>query len=162
MSSGAQAAVTRDWAATAFVVWRDTVMLHRHAKLGLWLPCGGHVEPGEVPDDAAVREVQEESGVSVELLGERAVGVPGPRSLVRPRGVQLEAIAPNHEHVDLIYLARPREPYDGILPRAAEDPSLGWYDRDALAALDLSDEVRAWCELALEECAGQGAPRTLR
>jgi len=39
---------TRDWAVAVFVVWRDRVLLHRHPKLGLWLPCGGHVEPGEL------------------------------------------------------------------------------------------------------------------
>lgn len=126
-------------------------MLHRHGKLDAWLPCGGHVEPGELPDEAAVREVLEESGVPVELLGERALPVPEPRQLVRPRGVQLERIRPGHEHVDLIYLARPREPYDGEIPRRSEDASLGWYGPEELADMPLSEEIRAWCELALRE-----------
>src|SRR5690606_12330181 len=81
----------------------------------MWLPPGGHVEPNEVPDDAAVREVREESGVDVELVGERAIDAPGPRQLMRPRGVQLERIAPGHEHVDLVYLARPVAGYGGRL-----------------------------------------------
>lgn len=141
----------RDWCATAFVVWNGALLLHHHAKLQRWLPPGGHVEPNELPDDAAVREVFEETGVRVGLLGETAIDAPGPRQLLRPRGVQLEVIRPGHEHIDLIYLARPIEPYDGRLPRGEDDPSLGWYDADALAALDLSGEMRAWCELALRE-----------
>lgn len=141
----------RQWCATAFVIWNDGLLLHRHAKLDMWLPCGGHVEPNELPDDAAVREVMEESGVAVQLLGEPATRAPGPRPLVPPRGVQLEGIGPGHEHIDLIYLARPVEPYDGTIPRADEDPSLGWYDAAALAAMELTPEVRAWCELALRE-----------
>ena len=60
---------SRDWAVATFVVWRGAVLLHRHAKLGLWLPCGGHVERDELPDDAAVREVLEESGVPIRLIG---------------------------------------------------------------------------------------------
>ena len=60
-------AVTRDWAVSVFVVWRGRVLLHRHRKLGVWLPPGGHVEPHELPDDAAVREVLEETGYVVEL-----------------------------------------------------------------------------------------------
>src|SRR5680860_823118 len=81
---------TRDWAVSVFVIWREQVLLHRHRKLRLWLPPGGHVEFGELPDEAAVREVLEETGVAVELVGERAVEAPGPVQLVRPRGVQLD------------------------------------------------------------------------
>jgi 8-oxo-dGTP pyrophosphatase MutT (NUDIX family)/SAM-dependent methyltransferase len=140
--------VTRDWAVAVFVVWRDRVMLHRHPKLGMWLPCGGHVEPGELPDDAAVRELHEESGVRVRLVGPHPVHAPGPRPLTRPRGVQLETIADGHEHVDLVYWAVPEEPYDGGLEG---DPTLAWCDRDALERLPLSAEIAAWARLALDE-----------
>lgn len=142
-------AVTRDWAVSVFVVWRGRVLLHRHRKLGLWLPPGGHVEPHELPDDAAVREVLEETGVSVELVGDRAVDAPGPRQLVRPRGVQLEDIAPGHQHVDLVYLARPVEPYGGSLADGEE--GLGWYAGDEARGLGLTAEMAAWVELALRE-----------
>ncbi len=152
MSDGAGVgAVSRDFAATVFVVWRGRLLLHRHRSLGLWLPCGGHVEPGELPDDAAVREVLEESGVRVALVGERALELEPPRQLLRPRGVQLETIGPGHEHIDLIYLGRPLEPYDGALHGA--ENGLGWYGAEALAALPLTDEVRAWSALALRELA---------
>ncbi len=143
-------AVTRDFAATVFVAWRGRLLMHKHRKLGLWLPCGGHVEPHELPDDAAVREVLEESGVRVELVGERALALSGaPRQLMRPRGVQLEAIRPGHEHIDLIYFGRPLEPYHGRLSTGEE--GIGWYDAPALETLDLTDEVRAWTHLALAE-----------
>ena len=150
----ATAPPSRDWCATAFVVWRGRVLLHRHPKLDRWLPPGGHVEADELPDAAAVREVLEETGVPVRLIGERPVEAPGPTALVRPRGVQLEPIRPGHEHVDLIYWARPHEPYDGALPQAASDPSLGWYDANALSGMDLGAEIRAWCALALAELGG--------
>ncbi|MFU8889526.1 MAG: NUDIX domain-containing protein [Trueperaceae bacterium] len=140
--------VTRDWAVAVFVVWRDRVMLHRHPKLAMWLPCGGHVEPGELPDDAAVRELLEESGVRVRLVGPHPVDAPGPRPLTRPRGVQLETIADGHEHVDLVYWAVPEEPYDGALDG---DPTLGWFTVDELERLPLSEEIAAWARLALDE-----------
>ena len=138
----------RDWAVAVFVVWRGAVLLHEHPKLGRWLPCGGHVEPGELPDEAALREVLEESGVPIELLSDPPVMVPGPRQLARPRGVQLERIDDAHEHVDLVYLGRPVDGYDGALEGVA---TLGWYDREALDHLPLTPEIRAWCELALAE-----------
>jgi len=142
-------AVTRDLAATVFVAWRGSLLMHRHRTLGMWLPCGGHVEVNEIPDDAAVREVLEESGVAIELVGQRTLELSAPRQLIRPRGVQLETIGPGHEHIDLIYFGRPLEPYHGRL--GGDQEGLGWYDAHALAGLDLTDEVRAWTRLALSE-----------
>jgi 8-oxo-dGTP pyrophosphatase MutT (NUDIX family) len=151
VSRAGEARPTRDWAVAVFVVWDARVMLHLHPKLGRWLPCGGHVEPGELPDDAAVREVEEESGVRVRLVGPPPVEAQGPRQLARPRGVQLETIAPGHEHVDLVYLAVPEAVgYDG---RLAGDPTLGWFDAGDLSGLPLTPEIAAWTALALRELA---------
>jgi len=141
--------VTRDLAVSVFVSWRGRVLLHKHRKLGLWLPPGGHVEPNELPDDAAVREVLEETGVVVELFGLPPFTASGPRQLTRPRGVQLESIEPNHEHVDLVYLARPTEPYGGELLEGEE--GLGWYDEPSATALGLTPELSAWVALTLSE-----------
>lgn len=140
---------TRDFTVATFVVWQGRTLLHRHKKLGRWLPCGGHVEANELPDEAAVREVLEEAGVAVELVGERALNVLEPRQLIRPRGVQLEAIHDGHEHIDLIYFARPVVGYDGEL--LEDDSSLGWYSPEEARTLELSDELRAWLELAFAE-----------
>ncbi|MEX2542820.1 MAG: NUDIX domain-containing protein [Trueperaceae bacterium] len=143
--------------ATAFVYWRERLLLHRHPKLDMWLPCGGHVEPGETPEEAAVREVLEESGVAVELVGERALEVAEPLQLLRPRGVQLEHIGPGHEHIDFVYFARPLEPYDGTL--GGTEPGLAWFTRKELDSLPLTEEMQAWTELALSEL---HQPRTVR
>src|SRR5438046_2755811 len=105
----------REFTVAVFVVHDGAVLLHRHRKLGRWLPPGGHVEPDELPDEAAVRETLEETGVHVELFeGSHLPGVTevpalvgGPRRLVQPLGIQLEDIPPDHQHIDLIYLARP-------------------------------------------------------
>jgi 8-oxo-dGTP diphosphatase len=40
---------------------------------GLWSPPGGHIEPGEAAEAAALREVSEETGVSAKLSGLLAV-----------------------------------------------------------------------------------------
>jgi 8-oxo-dGTP pyrophosphatase MutT (NUDIX family) len=42
----------------------DRVLLCDHRLAGLWLPTGGHVEPGEDPVDTVRREAMEELGVS--------------------------------------------------------------------------------------------------
>lgn len=141
--------LTRDFTATTFVVWRGAALLHRHKKLGRWFPCGGHIDPNELPDEAAVREVFEESGVPVTLIGERALPLAEPRQLVRPRGIQLETISEGHEHIDLIYFAKPQPDYDGALLKT--DETLGWYSPDALTTLELTEEIYYWVRLALLE-----------
>ncbi len=145
--------ISRDFTATTFVVWRNQVLLHWHKKSQAWFPCGGHIEKDELPDEAAVREVLEESGVAVELVGEKTLNVNEPKQLVRPRGVQLETIARGHEHIDLIYFARPVAGYEGTLLET--DPSLGWYARADLAKLELTEEIQQWTALALAELASR-------
>lgn len=111
--------VTRDFTIAVFVVDRDRVLLLWHNKLHRWLPPGGHSEPNELPDEAAVREVWEETGLEVALVGETGPN-DGVRHLVRPAGIQLEEIiAGEHQHIDLVCLAVPvGRPRSGGVDRA--------------------------------------------
>jgi 8-oxo-dGTP pyrophosphatase MutT (NUDIX family) len=54
---------------------RDRVVLVEHAEIGRWVTPGGAVEPEELPSEAALREMWEETGLRVELT--RLVGVFG-------------------------------------------------------------------------------------
>ncbi len=65
-----------------------SVLLADHRKSGLWLPPGGHIEPGEHPAETVRRETREELGIDARfspLTGERPAfvtvtpkAVPGP------------------------------------------------------------------------------------
>ena len=52
---------------SAIVVGPRGVLLLRHKRLGIWLQPGGHVDPGETPWNAALREAGEETGLDVAL-----------------------------------------------------------------------------------------------
>ena len=54
--------------ASAYIVHDGKVLLHRHKKIGLLLPLGGYIEEGELPEEAVVREIKEESGLDIELI----------------------------------------------------------------------------------------------
>lgn len=41
------------------------IYLGHHIKAGDWISPGGHIEPGETPRDAAIREMKEELGVDI-------------------------------------------------------------------------------------------------
>jgi 8-oxo-dGTP diphosphatase len=45
------------------IVDNDHILLVDHKNAGLWLPTGGHVEPGEHPRATVAREIQEELGI---------------------------------------------------------------------------------------------------
>lgn len=47
------------------VVDGDHLLLADHRNAQLWLPTGGHVEPGEHPRDTVVRELHEELGLTL-------------------------------------------------------------------------------------------------
>ena len=52
---------------------KDWLMLHRNKKVndvhaGKWIGVGGKLEPGETPEDCAIREVKEETGLTVKKL----------------------------------------------------------------------------------------------
>ncbi len=139
--------IGRHFTVAVFVVWKGKVLLHFHRKLGMWLPPGGHIERDELPDDAAVREVLEETGVEVELVGERCADIEDPLQLHRPAGVQLENIGPGHQHIDLIYFAQPKGSIE-IHESFGED-KVGWYGPEDWDGMPLNVEVRGWCEKAL-------------
>jgi len=141
----------RHFTVAVFVVRDGKVLLHWHRKLGMWLPPGGHIERDELPDEAAVREVLEETGVEVELMGERREDVEGPVQLHRPAGVQLEDIGPGHQHIDLIYFARPKGSTN-IRDEFSTD-RVGWYAPEDWDGMAVNAEVRDWCERALASAA---------
>ena len=143
-------ATTRDFTTAVFVVHEGRVLLHRHVKLNRWLPPGGHIEPNEIPDDAALREVMEETSVEATLVGIPAIDIdlPGqPKQLCPPAGIQITAIGPGHEHIDIVYFATGRP--------APERPDVGWFGPDEWGPLALTEEITAWCRAALKALAGK-------
>jgi len=139
----------REFTVATFVVHDAKVLLLLHKKLGIWLPPGGHIEPNELPDEAAVREVWEEAGIECELIGERGVPVAEPRQLVRPFGVHCVEISPGHEHIDLIYFSRVKPGTPSVPNANGESQGIGWFSFTELSALPLKEDVKLWAEKAL-------------
>lgn len=107
--------------ASAVVVGPRGTVLHLHRRLGRWLQPGGHVDPGEDPAHAAVRETREETGL------------PAAHPDGRPELVHLDVHPANgHLHMDLRYLlvAPDAEPSPG----AGESPHVRWFSWEEAAA----------------------------
>ncbi len=140
---------TREFTVATFVVQNECVLLLWHRKLQKWLPPGGHIELDELPDDAARREVEEETGIRVELIGDHGLPVARPRQLVRPAGIQLEDIQPGHQHIDLIYFARPVDPARTRAVGNHESEAIRWLSLVEMPAAGVAEEVRLWAERAV-------------
>lgn len=142
-------APTRDFTATTFVVHEGRTLLLHHRKLDAWFPPGGHIDPHELPDEAAVREVREESGLEVELL-QQGSALGAVRVLPQPFCILLEDIAPGHQHIDLIYFARVR---GGALVHAEREAHAArWLTWEELGAPDIHEDIRELGRRAIEQC----------
>ena len=144
-----------DFTVAIFIVHADKVLLIHHRKLDRWLPLGGHVELDEDPEQAALREAKEESGLDVELVGERppTTGA-GTRALIAPRFLDIHHITDKHEHIGMIYWARPK---NGSLTLAADEHhDIRWCSIEDLENLTpaMSKAVKWYCRKAIEEVSG--------
>ena len=79
------------------VVDGDHILLVDHINAGLWLPTGGHVDPGEHPGDTALREAREELSIEGEFLKEGPVFVTVTETVGKTAG---------HTDVSLWYVLR--------------------------------------------------------
>ena len=154
-----------DFTVAIFVVHDGKILLIHHRKLYKWLPLGGHIELDEDPEQAALREAKEESGLDVELLGERPPTTsPGTRALIAPRFLDIHRINETHEHIGLIYWARPAAPagHDGahgvtrptsIALATEEHHDIRWCSVAELEKLTppMTDAVKWYCTKAIEE-----------
>ena len=68
MERGVEETIIKHFTASVFVVSDSKVLMLEHKKIASWLPPGGHVEENELPNETAIREVKEETGLDVELI----------------------------------------------------------------------------------------------
>jgi 8-oxo-dGTP pyrophosphatase MutT (NUDIX family) len=97
-----------DFTVSILIVHGGKVLMVHHKQLDRWLPVGGHIELDENPEKAALREAREESGLDVELVGQRPPlkEEPGFLPLMTPRFIDMHVIKEPHHHIGMVYFAR--------------------------------------------------------
>jgi ADP-ribose pyrophosphatase YjhB (NUDIX family) len=140
-----------DFTSSIYIVQDGKVLLHKHKKLGIWLPPGGHIELDEDPNQAALCEAKEETGLEVEIIGNpRLVDAPkdGSKDLIPPMFVNRHNFNETHENVDMVYFARP---VGGTVQAEEAGGEVEWLDEDAILKneKDIRDGVRSYALAAL-------------
>jgi 8-oxo-dGTP pyrophosphatase MutT (NUDIX family) len=138
---------TRHFTTTTYVVNDGATALHEHPSLGIRIPPGGHLARDELPHEAAVREVYEETGLDATLVAAEGVASPAGRSLPQPAYQMLYDVdsvdgRPVHQHVDHVFFAR--VPTRDIAPAGDDETpadAWDWYTPTDLRTAGLDDDV---------------------
>ncbi len=143
-----------DFTAGVMVVYKNKVLLRMHDKYQLWLGVGGHIEPGEDPNQAAVREVKEEVGLDVVLVPAKNqiyTTIPGYTELIPPRFMSRHNVSPNHEHVNLLYFAKASS--DNVQMPEDEQVECKWFSYEELDNIEgnIGPSEILYAKAALEE-----------
>lgn len=155
------AGVDRHFTSTGFLVRDGRVLLVNHRKLRMWLPFGGHIEPGEDPVEALHREAREETGFEIEIVAERPeIKQRWLHVLPAPETILLEDIEPDHVHIDLIYFVRPVGGAQRLA--ASEHSEMRWFDRQALSDPAITDDVRLLGARAIDRIAHVQPPSSVQ
>jgi len=130
-----------------YIVHERKVLLVWHEKLRKWLPPGGHVEEGELPTEAVIREVLEETGYAVIVRDRPSPGgnEEGVQVLPSPHHIQVEYIDEQHDHLDLAYECSLVNP----VPAANGTSRHRWFTEQELAERGVGENVRHFSRILL-------------
>jgi len=155
-----------DLCAETYIVNGDAVLLRLHEKYNYWLAPGGHIDPGEDANQASLREVWEETGLSVTLVGPadwNQTDTETNQDLVPPLFMNRHAINATHEHSALVFVAKAEHREVAPQEEASVDVPFKWCtqsDLDELLRTDqrLRPETHRYASKAIALVARETAP----
>lgn len=99
---------------------KSKMLLVDHKNAELWLPSGGHVEPGENPKDTVTREVKEELGIEGEFLFSSPLFL-----------TVTETVGKVMQHTDIsLWYVLKGDPDDLLTPDEEEFHQVHWFGMD--------------------------------
>ena len=96
----------REFISTVYVVNKNKVLLTFNKNVKKFIPLGGHIDPNELPCQAAIREAKEESGYEIELLDLDGKTSLEKTNLKQNFDIQLDKIGEDHHHINISYIGK--------------------------------------------------------
>lgn len=142
----------RHFCASTYVINPENkkVLLVKHKDFNKWLQPGGHIEENETPEEAAIREVYEETGIKTTLIGEH---FPREDDLIRPLGIQCNRKENGDRMIDILYVGKPNNP-DVPLKLNDESADIGWFSRHDLEEMPVFPDVKITVDYILRNYFG--------
>lgn len=138
--------LNREFCASAYIIDPATkkILLVKHKDYDRWTQPGGHIEEGEIPEEAAVRETYEETGIKIKILGEH---FPREEDYIRPLGIQRNR-SDNGTFIDIIY---PAVPIRDMEPKMNEESSsIRWFSREELDNIHVFEDIKITMDYILK------------
>ena len=138
----------RHFCASVFVIDipKKKILLVKHKKFNRWVQPGGHIESEETPEEAAIREVYEETGLKIELLGEH---FPREDDFIRPLAIQKNRNKQGDLHIDIVYVAVPLKEQSLIFDEK-ESLAIGWFSRNDLENISVFPDIKITMDYLLK------------
>lgn len=128
-------ALVRAGTAVIIVNAAGRILLEKRSDSGLWGLPGGRIEPGESLIEAALREVREETGLTVEIVG--LVGV-----YSRVEEGRVVTFPDNGDVVQLVDVVMEARNPSGTLVRSHESERLEFFEKDRMPVAELCPPTR--------------------
>ena len=147
--------------AEVYIMHGDEVLMFKRSETkkkfpGFWSIPGGHIDEGEDPLAAAIREVKEETALDIELIGNPKAGAPNTdeiREILPPKFFNRHFVDPTHthEHVDFVYFGRAYT-RDARMENNVEYHWLTSADIEG-NKVEIPEDVKTYARIALRELA---------
>lgn len=166
--------------AAGCLIHQGKVLLIKHKKVGSWLNPGGHLDPNELPHQAAEREFWEETGVKVKAFDPKFItdNTDGSQYLPNPVLTNLHWVSQDNylirtqgkkptqqskvwekgceQHANFLYLVKPVDLNKIELKENFEETDgIGWFKLAELSDLGLYGNVEMEIQAAFGKIAAQ-------
>lgn len=139
-----------DFVVDVLIIHKNKVLLVFHKQSKKWLPIGEHIELDENPEEALLREVKEECGLEIEIMGNKPrIKSKGTQFLYAPVFLDIHDITDNHKHIGLYYFVRAKS--EKFIFNQKEHDDIRWFNKKELEdpKFNLSSAVKFYAKEAL-------------
>ncbi len=121
----------RCWVTTIYLVRENKeVLLTWNKNINTWIPVGGHIDPGETPEEAIKREVEEETGFEFDFIHQPITESKGLVRVLKPNRIQIERVPHHNLHMNIVFYGKCKSYNDKS--ETDEKEKLKWFSQSDL------------------------------